>query len=317
MKRMNRTAALALSLAALLFGRLAPATFGQSISPASSGGAARAAAAPTLPLTLPNKKDSVRFAVIGDTGTGTPKQYELGRVLTRYREVYPFEFVLMMGDNLYNGEKAEDYKKKFSDVYRTLLDGGVKFYATLGNHDESNQRFYANFNMNGEEYYNFKKGPVSFYSLNSNYMDKKQLAWLEEKLKGDTSEWKVVFFHHPPYSSGGKHGSSTGLREVVEPLFVKYGVNVVFAGHEHFYERIKPQKGVYYFISGAGGKLRKGDVQKGSPLTAASYDADMSFMLVELTKDAMHFQVISRTGETVDSGVLPNQRGKSATAAAK
>jgi 3',5'-cyclic AMP phosphodiesterase CpdA len=139
-------------------------------------------------------------------------------------------------------------------------------------------------------------------------MDKRQLKWFEEALAKDTSPWKIAFFHHPPYSSGGKHGSSSGLREVVEPLFLKYGVNVVLAGHEHFYERVKPQKGVYYFISGAGGKLRKGDVKAGSPLTEKAYDADMSFMLFEVVKDEMYFQVISRTGETVDSGVLPNQR---------
>jgi hypothetical protein len=105
-----------------------------------------------------------------------------------------------------------------------------------------------------------------------------------------------------------------GLREVVEPLFVRYGVNVVFAGHEHFYERIKPQKGIYYFISGAGGKLRKGDVKKGSPLTEKAYDADMSFMLLEVSGDEMHFQCINRLGETVDSGVVFHQRRKAAAA---
>jgi hypothetical protein len=190
----------------------------------------------------------------------------------------------------------------------------VKFYAALGNHDESNQRFYELFNMEGQEYYRFKKGNVSFYALNSNYMDKKQVDWLEEKLAADVaSTWKITFFHHPPYSSGGKHGSDTKLREVVEPLFLKHGVNVVFAGHEHFYERIKPQKGIYYFISGAGGKLRKGDVKKGSPLTEKAYDSDMSFMLVEVDDQRMHFQVISRKGETVDSGVVMNQRKKNGT----
>jgi len=144
-------------------------------------------------------------------------------------------------------------------------------------------------------------------------MHRKQLAWFEEKLKADTSRWKVAFFHHPPYSSGGKHGSSSSLREVVEPLFLKYGVNVVFAGHEHFYERIKPQKGVYYFISGAGGKVREGDIKEGSPLTAKAYDADMSFMLLEVSGDEMHFQCVNRLGETVDSGVITHQRAKSAS----
>jgi predicted phosphodiesterase len=259
-------------------------------------------------LKLPNKQDSVRFVVIGDTGTGSHKQLELAQVMLRYRQAFPFEFVLMMGDNMYGGEKAVDYKSKFENIYRPLLDQKVKFYAALGNHDESNQRFYEYFNMEGQEYYHFKKGNVSFYSLNSNYMDKKQVDWLNEKLASDTTTWKIAYFHHPPYSSGGKHGSDTKLRAIVEPIFVKHGVSVVFVGHEHFYERIKPQKGIYYFISGSGGKLRKGDVKEGSPLTEKAYDRDMSFMLIEINNKQMHFQVISRTGETVDAGVISNPR---------
>jgi 3',5'-cyclic AMP phosphodiesterase CpdA len=164
--------------------------------------------------------------------------------------------------------------------------------------------------MNGKEYYRFTEGNAAFYALNSNYMDKKQLQWLEGELAKDTSDWKIAFFHHPPYSSGGKHGSDKQLREVVEPIFVKYGVNVVLTGHDHFYERIKPQKGIYYFVSGAGGKLRDGDVRENSALTAKYYDSDMSFMLAEIVKGELHFQVISRTGETVDSGVLLNQKKK-------
>ena len=266
--------------------------------------------APKSPVTLnlPNKEDSVRFVVIGDTGTGTEQQLELAQVMLRYRQAFPFEFVLMMGDNMYGSEKAGDYKQKFENIYRPLLDQKVKFYASLGNHDDSNQRFYEFFNMEGQEYYHFKKGNVSFYSLNSNYMDKKQVDWLNKKLATDTATWKIAYFHHPPYSSGGKHGSDTKLREIVEPIFLKHGVNVVFAGHEHFYERIKPQKGIYYFISGSGGKLRKGDVKEGSPLTEKAYDGDMSFMLIEINDKEMHFQVISRTGTTVDRGVISNQR---------
>ena len=263
-----------------------------------------AAAGPVVKLTLPNKEGSVRFMVVGDTGTGTEQQNELARVMLRYHQAFPYEFALMLGDNMYGSEKTGDFKKKFEDVYKPLLDQKVKFYAALGNHDESNQRFYEFFNMDGQEYYRFGKGNASFYSLNSNYMDKRQVDWLNEKLNADTSEWKIAFFHHPPYSSGAAHGSDTKLREIVEPIFLKNGVQVVFAGHEHFYERIKPQKGIYYFISGSGGKLRKGDVKQGSPLTEKAFDRDMSFMLIEIAKDQMYFQVISRTGETVDSGVI-------------
>ncbi len=306
---MRRILASLLTAAALACLSLAPAATHAQARPQAS----QVAAAPVR-LTLPLKEGSTRFMVVGDTGTGGKEQYELAAVMARYWQAFPFEFALMMGDNLYKGESAADYKQKFENAYRPLLDNKVKFYATLGNHDESNQRFYEYFNMNGEEYYNFKKGPISFYSLNSNYMDKKQLAWFEEKLKADTSEWKVAFFHHPPYSSGGKHGSSTGLREVVEPLFLKYGVNLVLAGHEHFYEHVKPQKGVYYFISGAGGKLRDGDVKDSSPLTEKAFDKDLSFMLFEADKDQMYFQVISRAGDTVDSGVIPNLHRKAAAA---
>ena len=306
---MRRMFALLVAAVAAL-GAQAPPALGQRMD--VNGANAGVSSAAAVRLTLPNKEGSVRFLAIGDTGTGTAQQKELAEVMTRYHAAFPYEFVLMMGDNMYGGEKPADFKVKFEDIYRPLLDRKVTFYATLGNHDESNQRFYNLFNMKGEEYYRIKKGNVAFYSLNSNYMDKRQLKWFEDELKKDTSEWKIAFFHHPPYSSGGKHGSSLGLREVVEPLFLKYGVNVVLAGHEHFYERIKPQKGIHYFITGAGGKLRKGDVKDNSPLTAKAYDADMSFMLIEVAGDEMHFQVISRTNQTVDSGVVVHQRKQSA-----
>src|ERR1044071_5233603 len=86
-------------------------------------------------LTLPLKDGSIRFAVIGDTGTGTSKQHELADVMVKYHEAFPFEFVLMLGDNLYGGESAKDFEEKFSNVYEQLLAGKVKFYAALGNHD--------------------------------------------------------------------------------------------------------------------------------------------------------------------------------------
>jgi hypothetical protein len=85
-------------------------------------------------------------------------------------------------------------------------------------------------------------------------------------------------------------------------------VNVVLTGHDHVYERIKPQKGIYYFVSGGGGKLRTGDVNDASPLTANSYDRDLHFMLFEVAGDQMYFQAISRTGETIDSGVIARKK---------
>ncbi len=297
-----------LSLALLILS-VASALTPAQVKPIANGNGS-VVAKPPLAVSLPQKSGSVRFAIIGDTGTGTKKQHDLADILLRARATYPFDFVLLLGDNLYGSESPKDYKNKFEDVYRPLLDQKVKFYASLGNHDEPAQRFYEFFNMDGKEYYRFKKGDVAFYALNSNYMDPKQLKWLEDELAKDTSAWKITFHHHPPYSSGGKHGSDTALRKVVEPIFLKYGVDMVLAGHDHFYERIKPQKGIYYFVSGAGGKLREGDVRDNSVLTEKFFDRDMSFMLAEISGDQFYFQVLSRTGETVDSGVLPNRKAK-------
>jgi predicted phosphodiesterase len=311
---MKRSITLLLKLALVTYGLSFPliAQNGNGITAPRRNG--NGAAIQRNGLKLPMAEDSIKFIAIGDTGTGSRQQLELAKIMLNYHKVFPYEFVIMVGDNMYGGEKPNDFQKKFEAPYKPLLDVGVKFYASLGNHDESNQRFYQLFNMSGEEYYRFKKGDAAFYALNSNYMDKRQIEWIQSEMAKDDSKWKIAFFHHPPYSSGGKHGSSVDVREVLEPIFVKNGVDVVFTGHEHFYERIKPQSGIFYFITGAGGKLRKGDVKKGSPLTAVAYDADLSFMLVEIHKDLLHFQVMSRTGKTVDSGALPRREVKNPNA---
>jgi len=99
------------------------------------------------------------------------------------RAVFPFEFVIMLGDNLYTGSQPSDYEKGFAAPYKPLLDADVLFYATLGNHDKTNERFYKPFNMNGANYYAYRKGQVHFFALDSNYMDPKQVAWLETKVR--------------------------------------------------------------------------------------------------------------------------------------
>jgi len=254
-------------------------------------------------IQLPMKKDSVRFAAIGDNGTGGRAEYQIADKLTAAHQRFPFEFVVMMGDNLYGSEAPKDFNTKFEKPFKGVLDLGVKFYASLGNHDDpARQISYEKFNMGGKHYYSFKpKNGVRFFSLDSNYMDKRQLDWFENELKASMSEWKIVYFHHPIYSSGEKHGSNVELRSTLEPVMVKYGVDVVLNGHEHFYERIKPQKGIHYFIIGSSGKLREGNIAQ-TELTEKGFDQDNTFMLGEISDDDMFFQVISRKGTIVDSG---------------
>jgi hypothetical protein len=257
-------------------------------------------------LTLPNKDGSVKFAVIGDTGTGDSHQREVGQALANARAKFKFDFVVMMGDNIYGSDKPSDYQKKFEVPYKALLDGGVKFYAALGNHDNPNQRYYKPFNMNGERYYSFKPSltaNVRFFALDSNYMDEKQLQWLDKELAASGSDWKIAFFHHPPYSSGETHGSADLLRDQLEPLFIKHGVSLVLTGHEHFYERIKPQKGITYIIQGSSAKLRKGDISQ-TNLTAKGWDGGYTYQLMEISGDDLAFQTLSSTGQTIDSGTI-------------
>jgi hypothetical protein len=160
--------------------------------------------------------------------------------------------------------------------------------------------------MDGRLYYSFKapKQDVRFFALESTYPEPEQIQWVEEELKKAGEDWKIMYFHHPLYSSGGRHGSDLRLREVLEPLFVQYNVSVVFAGHDHFYERIRPQKGIAHFVVGSGGKLARGDIDDRSPITARGFDADYAFLAAEVIDDQLYFNTISRAGGIVDSGII-------------
>ena len=257
--------------------------------------------ATALPTALPT---SVRFAVIGDFGTGTSQQYDVARTMATVRARSAYDFVITVGDNIYGGWSTKAMTERFETPYQPLIAAGVPFFASLGNHDGLQEMNYAKFNMGGKRFYTFTRDNVGFFALDSNYLDPAQLAWLREALATSTAAWKIAFFHHPLYSSSQRHGSSTDLRALLEPLFVQYGVQAVFSGHDHVYERVKPQRGVAYFVCGSSGQLRRGNLARQSALTAAGFDQDEAFMVVAIDGDRMAFQAISRTGSIVDSGQI-------------
>jgi 3',5'-cyclic AMP phosphodiesterase CpdA len=252
---------------------------------------------------LPNRPDSVKFAVIGDMGTGGKPQYEVGQQMAAAHAKFPFDLVLMLGDNMYGRQNPQDFVDKFEKPYAPLLESGVKFIATLGNHDNPSNRNYKGFNMDGQRYFTYQRGNARFFVLDTNVLDRPQVVWFDTALKESQDDWKIVYFHHPLYSNAGRHGSDVELRTTIEPLLVKYNVNVVFSGHDHIYERITPQKGVTYFVEGASGQLAGGDARR-TATTAAAYDQDLTFMLVEIAGDQLTFEALSRTGLRVDSGVI-------------
>jgi hypothetical protein len=258
---------------------------------------------------LPNVADSLKIAVIGDNGTGSREQMDLAAQMVSLREQFPYDLVLMVGDNFYGGQAPADLERKFARPYGPLLAAGVTFQAALGNHDQPSIVDYRPLNMNGQRYYTFLRPDVRFIVLDTNVLDDAQLRWADGVLTQATERWKIAIFHHPIYGNAGRHGGNVELRLLLEPLLIKHRVQVAFTGHDHIYERLNPQKGIHYFVTGSGGQLRKGDLQR-SATTAAGFDQDQVFLAAEIAGDDLFFQAISRTGQTVDSGVIRRLPGR-------
>ncbi len=264
-------------------------------------------------LRLPKKPGSYRFAALGDMGRGDRWQYDVSKQMQAFHDEFPFDFVIMLGDNIYDGATTDDYHRKFELPYKPFLDEGIPFYAVIGNHDEPNQPNYTPFHMGGEPYYTFKpKQPllskltdtdVQFFMIDSENIDRTQRGWLEREMSKSDARWKIPVFHRPIYTSGRYSLWALWTRSSIEPTLVEHHVRLVLSGHEHFYERTRPQKGITYFISGAGGSLRAHDIRPSNVL-AAGFDTDYSFMLWEIAGDEAYYQSISRTGASVDAGVI-------------
>jgi len=275
-------------------------------------------AAPALGgLALPLHDGSVRFAVIGDSGRGDQAQNDIARQMVAWHTKFPFDFVVMLGDNIYPPHGPDDFTTKFEQPYRTLLEQGVTFYAAIGNHDLDSELNYAKFNMEGRRYYTFRRNErrpeglvgagVRFFVLDSRSLDPEQLTWLRDELGRSRTDWKICYLHHPIYTSGRYSNAARVLRLALEPIFVNGDVDVVLSGHEHFYERVHPQHGITYFISGGAGSLRKADIRRPSAIMARGFDTDFHFMLMEVSGDTLYFQAIGRTGETIDAGSITRQ----------
>ncbi|MGH9769896.1 MAG: metallophosphoesterase [Blastocatellia bacterium] len=263
--------------------------------------------------------EAVRFIAFGDSGRGDRAQYELARMMTAHHWNQFYDTALMLGDNIYPSGEMEDIPAKFEQPYAELLRRGVSFQAVLGNHDvkkgREGQLNYRNFNMRGRAYYSFTKGGglVEFFALDSTFFDLRQRRWLEEALAASRATWKIAFFHHPIYSSADKHGSDLGLRAELEPLLVRHGVDAAFSGHDHTYERTRPQQGVQYFVSGAGSKPRRGDLNRDTPFFGAGNDVTSSFMSIEITPERFSFKTIDLTGRVIDKGELAARAAARAT----
>ena len=283
----------------------------------------------------------VRFAVIGDQGTGNKHQYRVADQMVRWHDALPYPVVLTLGDNIYGPTLAwwrhggeQYFEKRFDRPYAQLLERDVIFRASLGNHDlrthdgRDQIEDYERFHIEGEQgYYNFTHGKladgrplVEFFALNTTRLEKdkqdpEQLAWLAKALASSRARWKILYGHHPLYSSGKRHGGEEKMRAKVEPIF--HGeeevpakgeprVQVALAGHDHFYQRFHPQRGVTYFVCGSSGQLRRGNA-KPDPSVAAIEDQLRAFMLWEATASELRYRAINERGEAFDCGRIRDE----------
>jgi 3',5'-cyclic AMP phosphodiesterase CpdA len=247
----------------------------------------------------------LRFVSVSDTGTGERSQYAVAKAMDVYHSQNPYDLVVLAGDNVYNNGEMEKISEVFERPYAPLLKQGVKFQACLGNHDIRTangdlQVKYPHFNMNGR-YYTFRRDKVQFFGLDTNYNAdwKNQLVWLEQELKRSDAPWKVVFGHHPVYSSG-LYGSNPTFIKTFSPLFAKYGVQLYINGHEHNYERTRSLNGTTYLISGGGADTRP---VRRSDWTAYSV-SKLSFAAYDVYADRIEVSGIGTDNRVFDKGVI-------------
>jgi len=242
------------------------------------------------------------FAVFGDTRTG--HQFHRA-VVARMVEAAP-DFVLHTGDLVANGSIPDHWDTLFK-IEQALLAHTPLFLA-MGNH-ERNDALYADgrhpsdlFYLPGNErWYTFDYGNARFVCLQVNgYGDfspgSQQYAWLVETLAANTQPWLFVFFHVPPYSSV-QDALEADVRGALVPLFERYGVDVVFNGHHHNYER-NEMNGVTYVVS-AGGGAPLYAAQEREP-TQAAFALAYHFVLVEVDGDHLKATAISNDGDVLD-----------------
>lgn len=196
----------------------------------------------------------LRFAVIGDFGTGSPSQEAVAARMCSWHESHPFDIVITTGDNIYPRGEPADFTSKFREPYACLRDRGVRFHAALGNHDfltnEGRKQIQTrDFGMRARNYIVRESG-VRFVIADSNRLDRSWLARATISQQGD--RWIVVVFHHPVYSPGSGHGSTRGY-EGLPNLFERRGVDLVLNGHDHIYSVSRPIGRVRYVVTGGGG----------------------------------------------------------------
>ena len=286
----------------------------------------------------PALAQSLRFGVIGDSGAGDANQRAVARQMEIFHKQHRWQFVLMLGDNIYETGDPRDFDKKFKNVYQNLVADGVRFHAALGNHDRLHplgRKGLAQVEddafgfLGREDEYELAAGPTVAAKRLARFLCLNSDAWLEDldarryparrlaRLRAwlrnsGQFQWNFVFFHNPIYSFVRSrnyglfsdrlgHGPEEALRQILEPEMIGK-VDVVLCGHEHFYQKIRPQSGIHHIISGGGSKIRKG-VVKDHPQVESAAEA-LHFVDFQVSETQIQYQAVSDKGIRLHAGTI-------------
>ncbi len=242
------------------------------------------------------------FTVIGDSGSGASFQKDIAKQLVRQYEATPFPFILHLGDIIYpNGEWDKLGASRYKNIYAPLFQQGVKMRPVLGNHDvrygykQGTLEYYQMPNR----YYTFSYQNVDFFAIDTNIMNQTQRNWLDKVLRESKAQWKIVYAHHPVYSSGAHRSSHSQIRHLA-PILAKHHVDFYLAGHDHNYERFRPILGVTYVVSGGGGAYLRDFIRKPENNSFIRLKKH-HFLHFYVNGKTIRLQAIDKNGQIMDS----------------
>ena len=292
--------------------RAAGAAIAFSAVAACGGEAQGPTADPTRSTSSPVVSDTIHFAVTGDFGGATPEERDVANLITGWAP----DFVITVGDNNYPDGAASTIDTNIGQFYHSFISpyagaygaGAAenRFFPSLGNHDWDTAGaapYLSYFTLPGNErYYDFVRGSVHFFAVDSDPREpdgtsptSAQGLWLKNALAAAPEPWKVVYFHHTPFSSGVEAGSSTWMQWP----FQEWGASVVLAGHEHVYERFSIN-GFPYIVNGLGGEEY---FDFGAPLpgSVARFTGDFGAIRATASSTSLQFQFFDRNNVLIDS----------------
>jgi 3',5'-cyclic AMP phosphodiesterase CpdA len=243
----------------------------------------------------------VRIAAAGDTGTGDENQRRVVRAMVEHSQGRGFDALVLLGDLVYDVGDADRVDRAVTIPFAPVVDEGAELIPALGNHDIVSDEQDEILQTLGRDssYYVDRVGPVRIVVLDSNVVNHAQTRWLVQTLTRRPSGvlWTVVAMHHPPYSAG-YHGSSMDVRQAWSPLFARYDVDLVLAGHDHDYQRSHEIEGVTYVVSGGGGAPLR---ETGSAEFTAVSRSVWHFLDMWVYPDRIVVRAVDHAGELVDS----------------